>query len=286
MAEIEFTTGTVELGRERKPQRRRLLSAELGDHLGTVLLPILFAAASLILWQLVVGWARVPPAILPPPSDIATQLAQNWSLILKHAMQTANETLIAFGLSIPLGVVLAALITWSPTINKALLPNVIVFQLIPKIALAPLFIVWLGVGERSCITVGLFIAFFPIVVSTATGLVSARPEVLQLCRSLTASEWQMFRLARFPYAMPFVFAGMKVGVTMAMIGVIVGEFITAQAGLGYIIMFASSAGETATVLAAIVLLCGIGLALFGLVALGELALQRWYGGEMPVGGVI
>jgi NitT/TauT family transport system permease protein len=124
------------------------------------------------------------------------------------------------------------------------------------------------------------------VVSTATGLVSAKPEVLQLCRSLTASEWQMFRLARFPYAMPFVFAGMKVGVTMAMIGVIVGEFITAQAGLGYIIMFASSAGETATVLAAIVLLCGIGLALFGLVALGEIAVRRWYGSEMPVGGVI
>ena len=101
---------------------------------------------------------------------------------------------------------------------------------------------------------------------------------------MTASEWQMFRLARFPYAMPFVFGGMKVGVTMAMIGVIVGEFITAQAGLGYIIMFA--AGETATVLAAIVLLCGIGLALYGIVALGELALLRWYGGEMPVGGVI
>ena len=96
----------------------------------------------------------------------------------------------------------------------------------------------------------------------------------------------MFRLARFPYAMPFVFGGMKVGVTMAMIGVIVGEFINAQAGLGYIIMFASSAGETATVLAATVLLCGIGLALYGIVALGELALLRWYGGEMPVGGVI
>ena len=144
----------------------------------------------------------------------------------------------------------------------------------------------MGVGSKSCIVVAVFIAFFPVVISTATGLVSAKPEVIQLCRSLTASEWQMFRLARFPYAMPFVLAGMKVGVTMAMIGVIVGEFITAQAGLGYIIMFASSAGETATVLAAIVLLCGIGLALFGLVALGEMAVQRWYGGEMPVGGVI
>jgi NitT/TauT family transport system permease protein len=109
---------------------------------------------------------------------------------------------------------------------------------------------------------------------------------LPLLFALKASEWQILRLARFPYAMPFVFAGMKVGVTIAIIGVIVGEFITAQSGLGYIIMFASSAGETATVLAAIVLLSAIGLALFGLVALGEMAVRRWYGGEMPVGGVI
>ena len=96
----------------------------------------------------------------------------------------------------------------------------------------------------------------------------------------------MFRLARFPYAMPYLFAGMKVGVTMAMIGVVVGEFITAQAGLGYIIMFASSAGETATVLAAIVVLCGLGLVLYALVGLGELMVARWYGGELPTSGAI
>jgi len=196
------------------------------------------------------------------------------------------EMMISFVTATLLGVALAVAITFSARVREALYPNIVMFQLIPKIALAPLFIVWLGVGSRSCIVVAIFIAFFPVVVSTTTGLVSAKPEVMQLCRSLTASEWQMFRLARFPYAMPFVFAGMKVGVTMAMIGVIVGEFITAQAGLGYIIMFASSAGETATVLAAIVLLCGIGLALFCLVALGEIAVQRWCGGEMPVGGSI
>ena len=144
----------------------------------------------------------------------------------------------------------------------------------------------LHMSGKPCIVIGCFIAFFPVVVSTAAGLVSVKPEILTLCRSLTASDWQIFRLARFPYAIPYVFAGMKVGVTMAMIGVIVGEFITAQAGLGYIIMFASSAGETATVLAAIVLLCVVGLALFGLVALGELAIRRWYGGEIPVGGIV
>jgi NitT/TauT family transport system permease protein len=252
----------------------------------SVLLPVGFAMLATIAWELLCRATRISPLLLPPPSAVWTVLAENSEILFQHAWPTMIETVVSFGLATLLGVALAIAITFSAWVREALYPNIVMFQLIPKIALAPLFIVWLGVGSRSCIVVAIFIAFFPVVVSTATGLVSAKPEVLLLCRSLTASEWQMFRLARFPYAMPFVFAGMKVGVTMAMIGVIVGEFITAQAGLGYIIMFASSAGETATVLAAIVLLCGIGLALYGLVALGELALQRWYGGEMPVGGVI
>jgi NitT/TauT family transport system permease protein len=251
-----------------------------------VLLPLGFALTVLIAWELFCRASHVSPGLLPPPSAVWSVLSANWGILFQQSVPTTLETIISFVAATLLGVALAVAITFSAWVREALYPNVVMFQLIPKIALAPLFIVWLGVGSKSCIVVAIFIAFFPVVVSTTTGLVSAKPEVMQLCRSLTASEWQMFRLARFPYAMPFVFAGMKVGVTMAMIGVIVGEFITAQAGLGYIIMFASSTGETATVLAAIVLLCGIGLALFGLVALGEIAVQRWYGGEMPVGGVI
>jgi NitT/TauT family transport system permease protein len=251
-----------------------------------VLLPLLFVLTVLVAWELFCRASRVSPLLLPPPSAVWSVLSENWGILFQQSLPTTLETITSFAVATLLGVALAVAITFSAWVREALYPNIVMFQLIPKIAIAPLFIVWLGVGSRSCIVIAIFIAFFPVVISTATGLVSAKPEVLQLCRSLTASEWQMFRLARFPYAMPFVFAGMKVGVTMAMIGVIVGEFITAQAGLGYIIMFASSAGETATVLAAIVLLCGIGLALFGLVALGEMAVQRWYGGEMPVGGVI
>ena len=251
-----------------------------------VLLPLGFAALATVGWEILCRMTRISPLLLPPPSAVWAVLSENYEILFQQALPTTIETLVSFGLATLLGVALAIAITFSAWIREALYPNIVMFQLIPKIALAPLFIVWLGVGSKSCIVVAIFIAFFPVVVSTATGLVSAKPEVLLLCRSLTASEWQMFRLARFPYAMPFVFAGMKVGVTMAMIGVIVGEFITAQAGLGYIIMFASSAGETATVLAAIVLLCGIGLALYGIVALGELAVQRWYGGEMPIGGVV
>ena len=251
-----------------------------------VLLPLGFAMLATAGWEILCRVTRISPVLPPPPSAVWRVLSENSEILFQHALPTAIETVVSFGLATLLGVALAVAITFAAWVREALYPNIVMFQVIPKIALAPLFIVWLGVGSKSCIVVAVFIAFFPVVVSTATGLVSAKPEVSLLCRSLNASQMQVFRLARFPYAMPFVFAGMKVSVTMAMIGVIVGEFITAQAGLGYIIMFASSAGETATVLAAIVLLCGIGLALFGIVALGELALQRWYGGEMPVGGVI
>ena len=260
---------------------------ETASRLGrTVGLPLGFAVLSVFAWEILCRVAKISPLLLPPPSAVWAVLTGNPEILIEQAIPTTIEIVISFALAAGVGILLAIAITFSAAVREALYPNIVMFQVIPKIALAPLFIVWLGVGSRSCITVGVFIAFFPMVVSTATGLVSAKPDVLQLCRSLTASEWQMFRLARFPYAMPFIFAGMKVGVTMAMIGVIVGEFITAQAGLGYIIMFASSAGETATVLAAIAVLCGIGLLLYGLVGLGEVAVKRWYGGEIPAGGFV
>jgi NitT/TauT family transport system permease protein len=251
-----------------------------------VVLPVGFAVLAIIAWELLCRGAKISPELLPRPSAVWDVLAGNPGILMEQAIPTTVETVVSFAAASVLGVLLAIAITFSAAVREALYPHIVMFQLIPKIALAPLFIVWLGVGSRSCVVIGVFIAFFPMVVSTASGLLSAKSEILQLCRSLTASEWQVFRLARFPYAMPYIFAGMKVGVTMAMIGVIVGEFITAQAGLGYIIMLASSAGETATVLAAIVVLCGIGLVLYGLVEIGELLVKRWYGGEMPTGGVI
>ena len=251
-----------------------------------VLLPVGFAVLVIVLWQLFCERMRIPPVLLPPPSAVWAVLWDNYAILLDQSVPTATETLASFAIASVLGVALAVSLTFSVWVREALYPNIIMFQLIPKIALAPLFIVWLGVGQNTSTLVAVFIAFFPVVVSSMTGLVSAKPEMLQLCRSLAASEWQVFRMVRFPYAMPFIFAGMKVGVTMAMIGVVVGEFITAQQGLGYIIMFSAGAGETATVLAAIVLLCAIGLALYGVVEVAERAVRHWYGGEMPIGGVI
>jgi NitT/TauT family transport system permease protein len=264
-------------------QKRAPVSRRFGR---SALLPLGFVVLVIVAWQVLCDRIRIPPILLPAPSAVWRVLQNNYVILVGEAIPTATESVLSFIIASVLGVALAVLLTFSIWVREALYPNIVMFQLIPKIALAPLFIVWLGVGEKTSTVVAVFIAFFPVVVSSATGLVSAKPETLQLCRSLAASEWQVFRMVRFPYAMPFIFAGMKVGVTMAMIGVVVGEFITAQQGLGYIIMFASGAGETATVLAAIALLCAIGLVLYGIVELAERAVRHWYGGQMPVGGVI
>jgi NitT/TauT family transport system permease protein len=230
-------------------------------------------------------WQDLPGAAAAPFGGVGGSVGELRNSAASR-LPTTLETIVSFTIAGALGVGLAVAITLSDWVREALYPNIVLFQLIPKVALAPLFIIWLGVGSQSCVTFGVFISFFPVVVSTASGLVGASPDTLRMCRSLAASKWQIFCSIRFPYAMPFIFAGMKVGVTMAMIGVIVGEFITAQIGLGYIIMFASSAGETATVLAAIVLLCVAGLVLYGIVAFAELVMRRWYGGEIAIGGFV
>lgn len=246
-------------------------------HLASVLLPIGLACAVLVAWEIIVRWARVPEAILPPPSAIWEQVSQHHALILRHAVPTTLETLLAFGISLPLGVLLAAVMTWSPTLNKAIYPNVVLFQLIPKIALAPLFIVWLGIGLPSRVTFSIFISFFPILVATAAGLQSVPRDMLRLCRSVGASDWQVLLHVRFPTALPYLFSGMKVTVTLAIIGIVVGEFIASQRGLGYLILFASSRQQTDLSLACILVLCVVGLALYGLVVVSERLFNRWFG---------
>ena len=221
--------------------------------------------------------------VLVPPSAIAHTLMNHFPILSQHMLSTTLETIEGFLLAAALGIFLGTIITMSQRVRQALYPNMVFFQLIPKIALAPLFIIWLGVGSPSRLAFAVFMSFFPIAISTATGLVSTSSDALRLCRSLTATQWQTFAAVRFPFAIPSIFAGLKVGITMAMIGIIVGEFVTAQEGLGYVIMFASSAGEAALLYTALVLLCVVGLSLYGCVALAERIAQRWYGAPFAAG---
>jgi NitT/TauT family transport system permease protein len=243
----------------------------------TLILPSGAALVGLALWQAFVHFDRVSPTILPPPTAVVEQIGQHFGFLMKHAVPTTIETLIAFGISIPLGVALGALITCSTTINRAFYPNIVFFQLIPKIALAPMFIVWLGIGLPSRVVFSVFISFFPILIATATGLQAVGRDTVRLCRSLGASEWQVLVHVRFPTALPHIFSGMKVAVTLAIIGIVVGEFIAAQAGLGYLILFAASRQQADLGLACITVLCAVGLVLYGAVALGERAMMKFFG---------
>lgn len=249
-----------------------------------VLLPVAFAMAVLVLWQWLDTRLAVSPMLLVPPSAVWGVLRQSWPILLVQTWPTLVNVVIGFLLAAILGIGLGGALVVSRRIEQAFWPHVLLFQLIPKVALAPLFIIWLGMGFGSRLAFVVFLSFFPIAVSAAAGFRSADRNALRLCRALTASTWQSFLGVRLPYAIPHIFAGLKVGVTVAMIGVVVGEFVTAQQGLGYIIMFASSSAETALVFAAVALLCVIGLGLYGAVAMAELFVRRWYGAPMISGG--
>ena len=272
-----MTVGDATLVQAARPRDARGLRLELGS-LRPIVLPLVTALAALALWQLVCALLRVPAVILPAPTDVARELVRNLPVLLWHAVPTGLESLAAFVIASIAGVVIAFALTYSRLLRDVLYPNLVAFQLIPKIALAPLFVIWLGIGTESRLAYSTFISFFPVVIATSVGLATTEGDALRLCRSLTASSWQAFMLVRFPFALPHIFSGLKIAVTMAFIGVIVGEFISAKAGLGFYVLYASSRMETAAIFAAIFVLCVIGLALFGVVAGGERLVRRWYRG--------
>lgn len=240
-------------------------------------LPLLVAGSVLLIWEIGVRLAGIPAVILPSPTAILELVIDKQEILLRHAIPTTLESAGGFLLASAVGILIAILLTYSEIARQALFPNLVFFQLIPKIALAPLFIMWLGIGSQSRLAFSVFISIFPIIIATTAGLSAADPNAVRLCRSLTASEWQIFTSVRFPSALPYIFSGMKIGITLSIIGVIIGEFITSQQGLGYLIIFATSRADTVVAMASIVVLCASGLLLYGAVALAEKLTDRRYG---------
>ena len=232
-------------------------------------LPVLVAVLCVLAWELIVDWTQIPSVILAPPSLIVAKIIKFYPMLLANAVPTTLESLAAFFISAALGVVLAAAITYSQLLYDAFYPNLVFFQLIPKIALAPLFIVWFGIDHESRLTFSVFISFFPMLIAATAGFQNVEPNVLRLCAALGASKWQVLWTVRFPGAIPFIFSGMKISVTLAIIGIVVGEFITSQAGLGYLILFASGQQDTPLIFACITVLCLAGLLMYGAVVLAE-----------------
>ncbi|MEH2484034.1 NitT/TauT family transport system permease protein [Nitrobacteraceae bacterium AZCC 2146] len=264
---------TRDLSASKLPSRFRTLRGQAR----LIVLPVVTALMVLGCWEAVVRVKNISNALLPAPSAVAVRLMETLPFLLRQAVPTTLETIASFLISLVLGIGLAVLICKSRLVRDALYPNIVLFQLIPKIALAPLFIVWLGIGSTSRVTFGVFISFFPVVVATLTGLTSVDRDLLRLCKAVGAHDAKVYAKVRFPAAVPHLFSGLKIAITFAMIGVIVGEFITAQAGLGYMILFAASQAEMTLIFASIVVLCVIGLVLYGLVVMAETLALKKYG---------
>lgn len=271
---MSSSVNSTQLAQQTGEVRAPSLNARSGRAL---YLPLLVAGGVLLLWEIGVRVAGIPAVILPSPSAILELVFDKHEILLRHAIPTTLESAGGFLLASAVGILIAILLTYSEIARQALFPNLVFFQLIPKIALAPLFIMWLGIGSQSRLAFSVFISIFPIIIATTAGLSAADPNAVRLCRSLTASEWQIFTNIRFPSALPYIFSGMKIGITLSIIGVIIGEFITSQRGLGYLIIFATSRADTVVAMAAIVVLCASGLLLYGAVALAEKLTDRRYG---------
>jgi NitT/TauT family transport system permease protein len=240
-------------------------------------LPVLGTVLLIVAWHFYVVAFNVSPAVLPRPGSVLDSLIANWRLIVEEGTITLLESLYGFLLAFALGVPLAVAISSSRTLNLMFYPLLIATQSVPKVALAPLILVWLGTGLEAKLAIAWLVAFFPIVVDTATGLRNTPAEYLDLATSVRANAFQTFWKIRFPAALPFVISGSKVAITLAVIGAVIGEFIGSNEGLGNLLLVANSQINIALAFACLFGLATIGIALYAAVVAIELALKPWFG---------
>ncbi len=229
-----------------------------------------------LLWQTVVDAARIPEYLLPAPSAIFAEIgsAPNWYLM--HVARTVGATLLGFSAALVVGYIAAVAIVYSRILEDTLFTLLIAMNSVPKVALAPIFIIWMGTGLSSKVAISVLIALFAIVVDTVLGLRSVDPDAVDLFRAMRGGRFQTLLWLRAPNALPYLFSGMKLAISLALVGAISGEFIASQAGLGYVILASQGAFQTTRVFAAVVLLGVIGTILFLIIDQTERFFCPWH----------
>ena len=237
--------------------------------------PVAILLIVLGIWEGVVHLFEMPRYILPAPSKIVVTLFAEHAQLLKHTLVTLQEMLLGFLLAVSIGVPLAVLMFEFPTLEKAFYPYVIGSQTVPVFAIAPLLVLWFGFGITSKVIMAALIVFFAIVLNTLDGLKSTDPDTVNLLRILQATRWQILWKVRIPSALPFIFSGAKIGISISTIGAVIGEWVGAKAGLGYLMLYANGTLQVSLVFAAILCLTLLGLGLFGLMTLLERYAMPW-----------
>ncbi|BBK44193.1 nitrate ABC transporter permease [Allostella vacuolata] len=225
--------------------------------------------AVVVAWHLFVVWGEVPRYVMPTPWDTLQALIDPDYRWWPNIVVTATEIYGGYALAVVTGVLAALLFTWSRMLEAVVMPVLVTFNMIPKVALGPLFIVWFSYGVVPNALIAFSIAFFPIVLTTARGLREVEPDLLDLVRSLRGSRWQIFVKIQLPGALPYIFSGMKVAAILAVAGAIVGEFLGSDKGLGYLMLQVQVTLDTAAMFMAVILISLLGVLLYGLVAVLE-----------------
>jgi NitT/TauT family transport system permease protein len=241
----------------------------------SVLYPLVGTAIILLAWHFYVVLMRVPAVVLPGPLEVAYSMVENAEILLSEGWVTLLECVYGFVLAMAIGIPIAVVVTYSRVANQMFYPLLVASQSIPKVAVAPILLVWFGTGIESKLAMAFVIAFFPAVVDTATGLRSTSPELLELARSLQCSRLQTFFKIQLPSALPSIFSGAKIAVTLAVIGAVIGEFIGSNEGLGNLLLTANSQLNSALVWASLVVLSVLGMLLYGAVVLAEKIMMPW-----------
>jgi len=237
--------------------------------------PLAGTAIILLLWHYYVVLFRVPVVVLPTPMQVLQAIVEDSKALAEEGWITALECLYGFALAMAVGIPIAVTMTYSRIANQMFYPLLVASQSIPKVAIAPILLVWFGTGIKSKLAMAFVIAFFPVVVDTATGLRSTSPELLELARSLQCSRLQTFFKIQLPSALPSIFSGAKIAVTLSVIGAVIGEFIGSNEGLGNLLLTANSQLNSPLVWAALVVPSLLGVILYGLVVLAEKLLMPW-----------
>jgi NitT/TauT family transport system permease protein len=241
--------------------------------------PLWLVVMLIVLWDLFIRVLKIPPYLVPNPWSVAKQLVAEWPMLLRETMPTLYATLGGFALSALIGVPIAMWIAYSRLVESFVYPLLVFSQSIPKVAIAPLFVVWFGFGLVPKVIAAFLLGFFPVVVATVQGFKSVEGDVIDLARSMGANPLQIFLKFRLPHALPSIFSGLKVSVTLAVVGAVVGEFVGSNSGLGYVLQKANGTFDLPLMFAALVILSMIGVLLFLVLEVIERALVPWHASQ-------
>lgn len=241
--------------------------------------PVIFLVAMVVVWDVAIRVLGIPPYQIPAPKDVLVTLWNDWPTLLREAWPTTVSTLWGFLLTVVFGIPMAMLIAGSRTVESYVYPLLVFSQSIPKIAIAPLFVVWFGFGTLPKVLSAFLLGFFPVVVSAVQGFKSVEPDMLDLAKAMEANRLQTFRMISVPHAMPAIFAGLKVSITLAIVGAVVGEFVGSNSGIGYVLQRSIGNFDLPTMFAALIILSLMGVIMFWIIDIIERFSIPWHASQ-------